>query len=74
MRTYIFAANMVYENYRKNGLQQRSIFYINDIFPNGPHHVNAAFTNRISGVTILISYKTVYRYVWNNQLKQFNVS
>lgn len=73
-RTYLFAGEYVYEIYRKDGLQQKSAYRIIDIFLDGPRIVNAAFTNRKSGITMLIGYKTVYRYVWNKNFKQFVVS
>uniref|UniRef100_A0A915D777 Uncharacterized protein n=1 Tax=Ditylenchus dipsaci TaxID=166011 RepID=A0A915D777_9BILA len=37
----------------ENGLQQRSSYLIPNLFPGGPRQVNAAFTNRRSGVTMV---------------------
>ncbi|KAI3422412.1 hypothetical protein GPALN_012925 [Globodera pallida] len=69
---YLFAGEMVYEVWRDfQGLQQRRAFALPEVFPDGPRRVNAAFTNRKSGVTILLDYRTVYRFRWDKSYKRF---
>ncbi|KAI3422414.1 hypothetical protein GPALN_012927 [Globodera pallida] len=46
-------------------------FALPEVFPDGPRRVNAAFTNRKSGVTILLDYRTVYRFRWDKSYKRF---
>ncbi|KAL3081872.1 hypothetical protein niasHT_037050 [Heterodera trifolii] len=69
---YLFSAGMVYEVWRDSqGLQQKRAFALSELFPNGPRRVNAAFTNRKSGVTVLLDYRTVYRFRWDKRYKRF---
>ena len=49
-------------------------YLITDLFTGGPRTVTAALTNSRSGVTILISGRTAYRFRWNKKHKRFQVS
>ncbi|KAI1723849.1 matrix metalloproteinase-C [Ditylenchus destructor] len=70
-KIYVFAGEYVYQTWREDGLQQRAAYLIPNLFPDGPRRVSAAFTNRRSGVTVLISYRSIYRYRWSKAHKQF---
>ncbi|CAI4224996.1 unnamed protein product [Auanema sp. JU1783] len=73
-RTYVFARERVYQMWHEDGLQQKSSYLITELFPGGPRTVTAALTNSRSGVTILISHRTAYRFRWNRKYKKFQLA
>uniref|UniRef100_A0A914S1Z4 Uncharacterized protein n=1 Tax=Parascaris equorum TaxID=6256 RepID=A0A914S1Z4_PAREQ len=72
-RTYLFSRDRVYEVWRHDNLQQKTSFYINEMFPKGPRTVSVAYTNARSGVTVLIERTNVYRFRWNRDKKHFHI-
>lgn len=87
-RIYMFARDKVYQVWHEDGLPQKvcncdrrsnpccfqASYLITDLFTGGPRTVTAALTNSRSGVTILISGRTAYRFRWNKKHKRFQVS
>uniref|UniRef100_A0A915CI92 Uncharacterized protein n=1 Tax=Parascaris univalens TaxID=6257 RepID=A0A915CI92_PARUN len=73
-RTYLFSRDRVYEVWRHDNLQQKTSFYINEMFPKGPRTVSVAYTNARSGVTVLIERTNVYRFRWNRDKKHFHLA
>ncbi|CAK5027675.1 unnamed protein product [Meloidogyne enterolobii] len=71
-RLYLFSGEIVYEVFRDiYGLQQRQAYLIRELFPNGPRQVTAVLSNQKNGITLLIAWRSVYRYRWNNKNKRF---
>ncbi|PAV57494.1 hypothetical protein WR25_23621 [Diploscapter pachys] len=70
-RIYMFARDKVYQVWHEDGLPQKASYLISDLFTGGPRTVTAALTNSRSGVTILISGRTAYRFRWNKKHKRF---
>uniref|UniRef100_A0A914NBR1 Uncharacterized protein n=1 Tax=Meloidogyne incognita TaxID=6306 RepID=A0A914NBR1_MELIC len=42
-----------------------------ELFPNGPRQVTAVLSNQKNGITLLIAWRSVYRYRWNKKNKRF---
>ncbi|CAK5022664.1 unnamed protein product [Meloidogyne enterolobii] len=71
-RLYLFSGEIVYEVFRDiYGLQQRQAYLIRELFPNGPRQVTAVLSNQKNGITLLIAWRSVYRYRWNKKNKRF---
>jgi len=68
-----FNKGFLKKNIFLNTFFSRQAYLIRELFPNGPRQVTAVLSNQKNGITLLIAWRSVYRYRWNKKNKRFYV-